>query len=92
MPACPDTLNTYLQIASGAADIPATRFLGQAPGGLNASGDADIRNYYDRLGGEQTTVLMPAMSVLDEVIIRSALGSRPPEIYYEWNSPVATER
>lgn len=82
----PETLNTYLQIASGAADIPATRFLGQAPGGLNATGDADIRNYYDRLAGEQTTVLMPAMAVLDEVIIRSALGSRPPEIYYEWNS------
>ena len=30
-------------------------------------------------------MLTPAMSVLDEVIIRSALGSRPPEIYYEWN-------
>jgi phage-related protein (TIGR01555 family) len=82
----PQIITTYLQIASGAADIPAGRFLGLPHRGLNVSGEADFRNYYDRLAGEQTTVLTPAMCVLDEVIIRSALGSRPPEIYYEWNS------
>jgi len=53
---------------------------------LNTTGEADARNYYDKLAGEQTTILTPAMSVLDEVIIRSALGTRPPEIYYEWAS------
>ena len=82
----PEIITTYLQIASGAADIPASRFLGLPHRGLNTSGDVDFRNYYDKLAGEQTTVLKPAMCVLDEVIIRSALGSRPPEISYEWNS------
>jgi phage-related protein (TIGR01555 family) len=82
----PEIIVTYLQIASGAADIPAGRFLGLPHKGLNTTGEADARNYYDKLAGEQTTVLTPAMSVLDEVIIRSALGSRPPEIYYEWSS------
>jgi phage-related protein (TIGR01555 family) len=82
----PEIITTYLQIASGAADIPAGRFLGLPHRGLNVTGEADFRNYYDKLAGEQTTILTPAMSVLDEVIIRSALGSRPPEIYYEWNS------
>jgi hypothetical protein len=53
---------------------------------LNATGESDVRNYYDKLSAEQSTVLTPAMSVLDEVIIRSALGHRPPEIYYEWAS------
>jgi hypothetical protein len=79
-------LTAYLQIASGAADIPATRFLGRAPGGLNATGDNDIRNYYDRLASEQSVSLTPAMNILDEVLIRSALGDRPEEVYYEWNS------
>ena len=82
----PEIIVTYLQIASGAADIPAGRFLGLPHKGLNTTGEADARNYYDKLAGEQTTVLTPAMCVLDEVIIRSALGSRPPEVYYEWNS------
>jgi hypothetical protein len=82
----PETLAAYLQIAAGAADIPSGRFLGLPHRGLNVTGEADFRNYYDKLAGEQTTILTPAMSVLDEVIIRSALGSRPPEIYYEWNS------
>jgi hypothetical protein len=82
----PNVISTYLQLASGAADIPATRFLGMAPHGLNATGESDLRNYYDRVRSEQSTTLTPAMSVLDEVIIRSALGSRPPEIWYQWNS------
>jgi uncharacterized protein len=82
----PEVIATYLQIASGAADIPAGRFLGLPHRGLNVTGEADFRNYYDHLAGLQNTVLTPAMTVLDEVIIRSALGSRPPEIYYEWAS------
>ena len=81
----PDVMDTFLMMASGAADIPATRMLGQSPRGLNATGESDIRNYYDRISSEQATVLQPALDRLDEVIIRTALGTRPPEIYYSWN-------
>jgi phage-related protein (TIGR01555 family) len=38
----PELLLTYLQVLSAASDIPATRFLGQAPGGLNATGESDL--------------------------------------------------
>jgi hypothetical protein len=84
--AAPQVLSTYLQIASGAVDIPAGRFLGLPHRGLNVTGEADFRNYYDRLSSEQTVTLTPAMTALDEVLIRSALGTRPPEVWYEWNS------
>lgn len=77
---------TYLQIVSGAVDIPAGRFLGLPHRGLNVTGEADFRNYYDRLASEQNVTLTPAMNVLDEVIIRSALGDRPDNVRYEWNS------
>lgn len=80
----PEVLNTYLQIASGAADIPATRLLGQTPGGLQSTGESDLRNYYDRISAGQNLNLRPALYRLDEVIIRSALGDRPPEIHYAW--------
>jgi phage-related protein (TIGR01555 family) len=80
----PEVLNTYLQIASGAADIPATRLLGQTPGGLQSTGQSDIRNYYDRISAGQNLDLRPALTRLDEVLIRSALGSRPPGVHYTW--------
>src|SRR5690606_26415683 len=71
-----DILLAFMQLVSGAADIPVTRLLGQSPGGLNASGESDLRNYYDRIQSIQELELTPAMAVLDECLIRSALGAR----------------
>ena len=82
----PEILQMYLQIAAGAADIPATRFLGRSPAGLNATGDSDLINYYDRIASDQALRLSPALELLDKAIIRSALGSSDPDIFYEWNS------
>lgn len=80
----PDVLDRFLQIVSGAADIPATRLLSQAPAGMNATGESDLRNYYDRLSAMQELEMEPAMARMDECIIRSALGSRDPAIYFDW--------
>lgn len=85
MTALPDLLRVFLMVASGAADIPATRFLSQSPSGLNATGDSDTRNYYDRISGDQMTVVQPALNPLDECIIRSALGTKPDSIWYDWH-------
>lgn len=79
-------LHLYLQIAAGASDIPATRFLGVAAKGLNATGEGDARNYYDRIKSDQQTKIAPQLNRLDEVMIRSALGEWDPNIYYEWTS------
>lgn len=81
-----DLMMGFMQLVSGASDIPMTRLLGQSPGGLNASGESDLRNYYDRISSNQELVLQPALQVLDECLIRSALGSRPPEVFYNWRS------
>lgn len=81
-----DILLAFMQLVSGAADIPVTRLLGQAPGGLNATGESDIRNYYDRIQSIQELELQPALEVLDNCLIRSAVGARPPEVFYNWRS------
>jgi len=81
-----DVLMAFLQLVSGAADIPVTRLLGQSPAGMNSTGESDTRNYYDRIRAGQELVLQPALGVLDECLIRSALGSRPPELFYSWRS------
>jgi len=86
-----EILKMYLMMACGAVDIPATRFLGQSPQGLSATGDSDTRNYYDRVTADQKNVIQPKLNRLDEVIIRSALGRMPDEgegdnddIHYNW--------
>ena len=78
----PEVMRLYLQIAAGAADIPATRFLGQSPDGLNATGEGDLRNYYDRISAEQELTLRPALEQLDAVLVRSALGQMPDDYYW----------
>jgi len=81
----PEVMQTFLQMAAGAADIPVTRLLGQSPAGMNATGESDMNNYYDRVSSIQSLEMTPALYRLDECLIRSALGSRPPEIFYEWS-------
>lgn len=82
----PDILKLYLLIASGAADIPVTRMLGQSPAGLNATGESDIRNYYDHISDEQRNVVGPTLKQLDDVLVRSALGDYPDDgsVYFNW--------
>lgn len=91
----PELMRQFLQVAAAAADVPATRLLGESPGGLNATGESDLRNYYDNISARQQTELSPALHRLDEIVIRSALGARPRGIYYEWASlwtPSESER
>lgn len=77
-------MEQFILFAAGAADIPLTRFLGQSPAGMSATGDGDMKNYHDRIQSIQTLDIQPAMFRLDEALIRSSLGVRPDEIFYTW--------
>lgn len=54
-----DLLTKNLLLLSGAAEIPVTVLMGQAPAGLSATGDSDIRWFYDRTRAAQQQVLLP---------------------------------
>lgn len=82
----PDIIDRFLQAACGAADIPATRLLGQTAKGLGNDGEGDLRNYYDRIASMQALELSPTIATIDECVIRSATGARDPHIYYKWAS------
>lgn len=81
-----DLWDRMMQSASGGADIPITRLYGKSPGGLNSTGESDHNNYNQNVSSYQQNEVQPAMRLLDEAIIRSALGNRPDSIYYEWRS------
>lgn len=82
----PDVMTTLLTIMAGAADIPVTRLIGKSASGLSATGEHDMKNYYDSVKAMQEMELTPAITLLDEWIIRSSLGAYPADIWYEWKS------
>jgi phage-related protein (TIGR01555 family) len=64
----PELIITFIQILSAASDIPATRFLGQAPGGLNASGESDLENYYNVIDAFQRQRIEPQLRRMYDII------------------------
>ncbi len=84
----PQLIQEYLTIACGAAGIPVSRVIGMAKGkGLNSEGggETDTRTYYDGISSTQKNEISPVLHVLDEVLVRSAIGHNDDSIYYEWN-------
>jgi phage-related protein (TIGR01555 family) len=71
----PELLMQFLQIISAASDIPATRFLGQAPGGLNATGESDLENYYNMIEAQRETRLRFQLEKFLQVQMRSLFGN-----------------
>lgn len=53
-----DSILTKLELSlTGIIGIPITRFFGQSPKGLNATGESDIRQYYDSISALQNEKL-----------------------------------
>lgn len=78
-------LETFMTWISGAADIPVTRLFGTSAKGMNATGEGDLTNYYNSIRSKQLTQIDPGMRTLDEVLVRSALGTFPSDYNYVWN-------
>lgn len=80
-----DVIEKFMLNVSGAADIPMTRLFGQSPAGLTATGESDIRNYYDRISSDQETKLRSPLERLYEVLVRSTLGFMPENFKIAFN-------
>jgi phage-related protein (TIGR01555 family) len=78
----PAMMEAFLLVVAGAADIPMTRLLGQSPKGLQSTGDSEERDYQSMISARQHEQLVPALDRVDELLIRSMLGTRPTDIYY----------
>jgi phage-related protein (TIGR01555 family) len=80
----PEMIRIYAAAVAGAFDIPATRFLGKSPDGMNASGDGDEANYIAKIRAEQDAYLRPALDQLDAVLLPSAGVTVSDEAWYEF--------
>lgn len=73
-----ETVLQFAQQLAGAGGIPLVRLLGQSPAGLNATGESDIRMYYDTINSTQEARLRNGWHKLLRVLYRSTYGKPEP--------------
>lgn len=79
-----DLMDRFSKRVAAAGEIPLTRFMGQSPAGLNATGDSDMKNYVIMLEAKRALALEDDLIRLDTVMARSLGIGEAPE--YEWQS------
>lgn len=85
--AVPELIMTGYQILAAGSDIPATRFFGQAPGGLSTDDRSGLENYYNNIAARQRLYLDPKLRKLEPYILNSTFGRgvvTPDEITREY--------
>lgn len=65
--------------------IPATKLLGISPRGFNATGEHDLRNYYDNIASYQTNVVKPMIENILQYIITLKFGRYIKNIDFVFN-------
>lgn len=73
-----DVLIQFGQQVSGAAEIPLVRLFGQSPAGMNATGESDIRLYYDGVNSKQESKMRNPVETVSKVAWRSLTGKSLP--------------
>ena len=89
----PDIMDRFARRLAAAASIPATRFWGTSPIGLNATGEADMANYAQHVKAMQEYLLPDALERLDMVLARDAGLREPPSTAsFRWTMPTPRPR
>lgn len=61
----------------GASHYPMTKLFGRSPAGMNATGESDLKNYYDYIDSQREAKLRPVLNKLVPVMCMSAWGAIP---------------
>lgn len=69
-----ELIDRFMLSLSSVTAIPATLLFGRSPAGLNSTGDADIRNFYDMIKQYQELKLKPILEKLIFYIFKSKSG------------------
>lgn len=77
----PELLDRFATRLAASADIPVTLLMGMSPAGLNATGDSDIRTFYDRVKSRQYRKLKNPIEKIVKVAFK-ALQIEEPESWH----------
>lgn len=69
----PDLMQEFSVQLASVADIPYTVLFGRSPAGMNATGEHDLKNYYDTVGSYQRDYERPVLRRLINIISRYLL-------------------
>lgn len=81
----PDLIDRFIEHLSSVTGIPVNKLVGRSAAGLNATGAAETRNWYDALSAEQHRVLSPLAERVVGLIYAS-MGGAPDAWSIRWNS------
>lgn len=76
----PDVYDRIMMDVAGAARTPVTKLFGRSPAGMNATGEADMINYYDYIDGIRETQFRPIIERLLPIMAMSAWGQIPDDL------------
>jgi phage-related protein (TIGR01555 family) len=75
-----DIVKQSLELIACIAKVPAVKLLGLSPSGFNATGESDLRNYYDHVASQQEKILRPGLETALKVLQLNRLGKICPDI------------
>lgn len=70
----PNILDRMSLRLSGACEIPVSILLGQAPAGMDATGESDMEAWRDAVDAERRTALRPALARITRLLLLSSEG------------------
>jgi phage-related protein (TIGR01555 family) len=76
---------TWVRVAA-AARMPVTRLMGMSPAGMNATGESDVRGWYDAVQSYRTTDLQPPLETIVRLLAAELKAGSPDEWTIEWPS------
>lgn len=76
-----DMILQFGQQIAGATGIPLVRLFGQSPAGLSATGESDLRMYYDNVASQQESRLRDGLMRVLQVMHQSLFGAPAPQSF-----------
>lgn len=73
----PEVYDRMMMNIAGASRTPVTKLFGRSPAGMNATGESDLKNYYDYIDSLRESQLRPILDDLLKIIFKSATGNVP---------------
>ena len=80
---CTDIVRQSLEMIAAINRTPAVKLLGISPSGFNATGESDLKNYYDHIRTKQE-ILRPAIEQCLKAIEIAEAGTIDPSITFEF--------
>ena len=85
-----DIVRQSLEILAALNRTPAVKLLGISPSGFNATGESDIRNYYDHITSQQEKVLRDGIKKALDCIQLHLRGTIDPSVTFDF-APLGEE-